>query len=173
MSKAEAVQSGAEEIQVKLVELGERESGEILDLEGASMNTDTTYPLVPEVLERLFKNGYVVYGLRDERGRLVAKVGLARTGDKFELDVCAHPDLQGKGLGRKVIEESLRDFLSKNPQASVFLKVHPQNPALRLYERLGFVGERSGGEYKTEPTGHGPRITMDYHDPSKEAGRAI
>jgi ribosomal protein S18 acetylase RimI-like enzyme len=173
MPKFEDTLGGAaEDIQTKLVTLSEAESEEILGIEEASMQTGTTYPLTPEVLKRLFAEGkYIIYGLRDERGALVAKVGLATVGDRFELDVCTRPDLQGKGLGKRVIEESLRDFLSRNPEASVFLKVHPENPALRLYERLGFVGEKVGEEYKTEPTAHGPRILMDYHSPDESKGK--
>ena len=53
--------------------------------------------------------------------------------------------------------------MSENKNLDIFLKVHPDNPALRLYEKVGFEAPRkSSGEYEIEQTDYGLRIKMDY-----------
>jgi ribosomal protein S18 acetylase RimI-like enzyme len=55
--------------------------------------------------------------------------------DKVEImQIQIHPLFQGKGLGRKVIEQVIADSNSK----FIELTVLKENPALNLYERLGF-----------------------------------
>jgi len=55
--------------------------------------------------------------------------------EKIEImQIQIHPDFQGCGFGRRVIEQILIDSKSK----PVALSVLKSNPAKRLYERLGF-----------------------------------
>lgn len=55
------------------------------------------------------------------------------------LNLCVHPEWQGKGLGRKLILRLLK-IARKHGAETAFLEVRVNNrPALRLYERLGFV----------------------------------
>ena len=58
-----------------------------------------------------------------------------------ELAVAVVPSERGTGLGRALLERLLAEV------GAVSLSVEPDNPALRLYERLGFekVGEAGGG----------------------------
>jgi ribosomal protein S18 acetylase RimI-like enzyme len=152
-----------EEPKYELKKLNRNRINEIVSLEETSMKTDTTFPLTNNELTELFEDGYIAYGYENQSGKLIAKVGFEKVSDKrYELDVCVHPDLQGKGIGKKVMEESLEKILSKN-KFNIFLKVHPLNPALNLYTKIGFIGDKdSTGNYKTQKTDNGPRITMDY-----------
>ncbi len=62
------------------------------------------------------------------------------------LNLCVHPDWQGRGLGRKLIERLLK-IASQHGAESAFLEVRESNlAALALYGHLGFVeiGRRRG-----------------------------
>ncbi len=60
------------------------------------------------------------------------------------LSVAVHPDYQGKGVGRKLLEAGLRYLRNKGVRA-VRLEVRPDNAVARhLYEKAGF---RPCGEY--------------------------
>jgi len=50
------------------------------------------------------------------------------------LFVTVDPDLRGKGIGRKLIEKSIAEC-----KGEVKLHVEYDNPAKRLYERIGFT----------------------------------
>ena len=55
--------------------------------------------------------------------------------DKVELgNICIAPEFQGKGLGTTIINQ----ILNENKHKNIYLKVFKQNPAIRLYKRLGF-----------------------------------
>jgi ribosomal protein S18 acetylase RimI-like enzyme len=54
--------------------------------------------------------------------------------------VCADPGYRGQGLGRRVTLEVMRGIHASNARS--FLHVVPTNPAVRLYEALGFTVAR-------------------------------
>jgi ribosomal protein S18 acetylase RimI-like enzyme len=62
--------------------------------------------------------------------------------DVPELSVAVAPGHRGRGIGGDLIERAL-ELAGAAGHAALSLSVEPDNPALRLYERLGF--ERSGG----------------------------
>ena len=65
-------------------------------------------------------------------------------GEAHLLNVCIHPDRQGHGLGKSMVEHLL-DRARVKSAASVFLEVRASNRiACKLYEKLGFneVGVR-------------------------------
>jgi GNAT superfamily N-acetyltransferase len=135
---------------------------QVFALEQAAMNTDTTYPLSKEELQSSFTRGDVFFGLwlKEPVPILVAKVGFtaANGPTNYELDIAVHPDHQGKGLGRAIMQKSIESLLKLCPSAAIFLYVHPDNArAIRLYRSQGFV-ERP----ERVTTSHGPRIIMDY-----------
>lgn len=45
-----------------------------------------------------------------------------------------HPNFQGRGMGRKVMEQVLKETKCQTAELSVL----KENPALKLYQRLGF-----------------------------------
>lgn len=79
----------------------------------------------------LLKNGYPVGLLKLQRQPLEWEI----------LQIQLAPELQGSGIGRRIIEDVLIDATAQS--AAVRLGVLKANPARRLYERLGFevIGE--------------------------------
>lgn len=62
------------------------------------------------------------------------------------LNLCVSPQAQGKGYGRRLMQK-LIDEAAAQKADTLFLEVRPSNePALRLYDSLGFneVGRRKG-----------------------------
>ncbi len=67
-------------------------------------------------------------------------------GEAQILNLCIDPDLQGQGLGRRMLERLLNEARSHDADTA-FLEVRPSNrPAVALYESAGFneVGTRRG-----------------------------
>jgi ribosomal protein S18 acetylase RimI-like enzyme len=62
-----------------------------------------------------------------------------------ELTIAVVPSCRGKGYGKELLEALLEKARSEG-YAAVSLSVEPDNPALQLYERHGFVktGDRGG-----------------------------
>jgi len=60
-------------------------------------------------------------------------------GEVHILNICVHPDLQGKGWGRELLQRTF-DLAANEYQANMcFLEVRPSNTvALSLYESEGF-----------------------------------
>ena len=48
-----------------------------------------------------------------------------------------HPEFQGRGIATSIINEYIKS--SKKEQKRIIIKTFKENPARRLYERLGFV----------------------------------
>jgi GNAT superfamily N-acetyltransferase len=55
--------------------------------------------------------------------------------------VCTHPDARGRGYAGVVMREVMRDIVAEG--STPFLHAFADNPAIRLYMRLGFVQLRS------------------------------
>jgi ribosomal-protein-alanine N-acetyltransferase len=81
--------------------------------------------------------GFVLLGHLD--GELRTALVMLRTGmqgyipENLLLFVAADPEFRGRGLGRQIIAEALRECAGP-----VKLHVEYDNPAKRLYERMGF-----------------------------------
>ena len=59
-------------------------------------------------------------------------------GESHLLNVCIHPDCQGHGFGKILVEHMLERARAKDAQR-VFLEVRPSNlVAYKLYENMGF-----------------------------------
>ncbi len=59
-------------------------------------------------------------------------------GEAHILNICVHPDYQGQGLGRKLLEHLLELVLDHNVDM-MFLEVRPTNfAAIKLYLDVGF-----------------------------------
>jgi ribosomal protein S18 acetylase RimI-like enzyme len=77
-----------------------------------------------------------------EEGLPVGLLKVARDAADWQIiQIQLAPSLQGRGLGRALLEEVIADAARAN--AALRLSVLKANPARRLYERLGFevVGE--------------------------------
>lgn len=83
------------------------------------------------------KGGFVILARVD--GKLAGAVVMLHTGmsgfvpENLLLFVVVNPALRGRGVGGQIIERALSEC-----RGDVKLHVEPDNPARRLYERLGF-----------------------------------
>lgn len=115
-------------------------------------------------LKDAWASGYEAYGVYDG-DVLIGKVAFTKMPAEYELDICVHPDYQGKGVGTFLMNEGPKILREEHPNARIFLRVHPQNPSVHLYERTGFVGKKDEhDEYLVSKTNHGPRIRMELFD---------
>ena len=99
--------------------------------------------------------GHYRVGLRPLRIMLLDKLAQfrQRRHDAFHveahiLSVAVHPDYQGRGLGRRLVQAGV-DYLAGEHVPAVRLEVRPGNPgAIHLYESLGFraVGETADSQ---------------------------
>ncbi|MBC3767717.1 GNAT family N-acetyltransferase [Neptunicella marina] len=72
-------------------------------------------------------------------GRIVGDGGL-----NFDIvDIAVHPDHQGKGLGRKIMQ-AIMDYLEKNTLKGAYITLMADVPA--LYEKFGFTYTRPESE---------------------------
>jgi predicted GNAT family acetyltransferase len=55
--------------------------------------------------------------------------------------VCTHPDARGRGFGGVVMREVMREIVKRG--RTPFLHAFADNPAVRLYEKLGFEQRRT------------------------------
>ncbi len=62
-----------------------------------------------------------------------------------ELGIALLPEYRGQGIGTALLEHLLE--AAKNLYPAISLSVSPNNPAIRLYERLGFVTVDIRNEY--------------------------
>ncbi|HMV46266.1 MAG TPA: N-acetyltransferase, partial [Blastocatellia bacterium] len=60
-----------------------------------------------------------------------------------ELTIALLPEFRGRGIGEKLMTQMLSHAL--NHHAAVCLSVSPDNPALRLYQKLGFETVKEEG----------------------------
>jgi GNAT superfamily N-acetyltransferase len=85
----------------------------------------------------------------DNKTRLVGALCMLETGmsgyvpSHILLYVSVHPDLRGKGMGRQLVQRAV----DRCPGA-VKLHVEYDNPAKRLYERLGFTSKYAEMRYE-------------------------
>ncbi|HEY1577756.1 MAG TPA: GNAT family N-acetyltransferase [Terracidiphilus sp.] len=73
---------------------------------------------------------------------------LAMTGQRMRIPgfvevsaVCTHPEVRGRGYAGILMSEVIRDIAAEG--ATPILHALAENPAVRLYERLGFTHRRS------------------------------
>ena len=93
------------------------------------------------------KGGFVL--LAEEDGQPVGSVVMLRTGMKgyipenVLLYVAVRPDMRGRGVGGRIIRRSL-----EAAKGDVKLHVEYENPAKRLYERIGFTSKYAEMRYE-------------------------
>ncbi|MCC5811574.1 MAG: ribosomal protein S18-alanine N-acetyltransferase [Ectothiorhodospiraceae bacterium] len=106
----------------------------VLRVERASYD----FPWTEGVFRDCLRVGYGCWVLHDARsiaGHLILSVV---AGEAHVLNLCVHPDQQGRGLGAQLLEYGL-SAASRLGAEMVFLEVRPSNQvAVRLYERAGF-----------------------------------
>ena len=61
------------------------------------------------------------------------------------IDITLLPQFRGKGIGTFLLQELIQK--SNKVQKKISLHVEPDNPALQLYQRLGFIHLRNNGRH--------------------------
>ncbi|MES9960377.1 MAG: ribosomal protein S18-alanine N-acetyltransferase [Sedimenticola sp.] len=81
-------------------------------------------------------------------------------GEAHILNICIHPEMQGKGLGRRLMHRFIT-LARERTADTIFLEVRSSNQAaIHLYDTLGFneVGRRRG--YYPAPEGREDAIVL-------------
>lgn len=71
---------------------------------------------------------------------------VAPPGEAWVLSAATHPDYRGQGVGSALLTGLLATFRAVGIRTA-WLTVHPLNPALRLYQRHGFVRVSEHADY--------------------------
>lgn len=103
-----------------------------------------THPWSEGIFKDCLTNGHECW-LMIASGKVVGHgIVSVAAGESHLLNVCVHPDCQGNGFGRVMVEHLLIRARERNA-SSMFLEVRPSNVvAYQLYEKLGFneIGRR-------------------------------
>lgn len=93
--------------------------------------------------------GFILAGYDDDRLASAVIVNETCMGgfipENILVYIATHSDFRGKGIGGKMMREALQ-----TAKGDVALHVEPNNPAKRLYERLGFTNKYLEMRYKKE-----------------------
>ena len=97
-----------------------------------------THPWSEGIFTDCLNNGHECWVLVSQQRIVGHGVLSVAAGESHLLNVCVHPDCQGNGFGRQVVEHLLARARAREAR-SVFLEVRPSNAvACQLYENLGF-----------------------------------
>lgn len=103
-----------------------------------------THPWTEGIFRDCIESGYECWVLTFGDRTIGHAVSTIAAGESHILNVCVHPECQGNGFGRMLVEHLL-SRAHHHEAGKVFLEVRPSNQvAQRLYEKLGFneVGVR-------------------------------
>lgn len=93
------------------------------------------------------KGGFVLLALENEK--IIAGVVINDTGmkgyipDHFLVYIATHENYRGNGIGTKLLKKSINEC-----QGDIALHVEYDNPALRLYEKMGFTNKYAEMRFK-------------------------
>ncbi len=84
--------------------------------------------------------GFVLVG--SEHDKIVGAVVVNKTGmqgyipENILVYIATHNQLRGKGIGKQLMQEAM-----DHAEGAIALHVEPDNPAKKLYEKLGFTNK--------------------------------
>ncbi len=116
------------------------------DLERVMAIEEKVYPFcwTRAIFHDCLRTGYACRVVETDQGLAGYAVLSYGAGEAHVLNIAVHPEMQGRGIGRALLEHLLE--LAKRYHAeAVFLEVRPSNHiAMRLYDTMGFnqVGMR-------------------------------
>ena len=97
------------------------------------------------------KGGLIVLGIEEGSQKLIGAVVMLRTGmsgyipENIVLFACVDPDYRGKGYGKTLLQSAMSSV-----DGDIKLHVEYDNPAKRLYERLGFTNKYAEMRFSAE-----------------------
>ncbi|MDG1233520.1 MAG: ribosomal protein S18-alanine N-acetyltransferase [Pseudomonadales bacterium] len=119
---------------------------QLTDLPGVLRNErgGYTHPWSEGIFKDCLRNGQECWLLMCGDQNVGHGILSVAAGEAHLLNVCVHPDFQGNGFGRVLVEHMLKRA-RKGEASTIFLEVRPSNVvACELYDKLGFneVGVR-------------------------------
>lgn len=107
---------------------------EVLEIERGAY----AFPWSPGIFRDCLRVGYSCWTLELRTAVVAYGILSVGSGEAHLLNLCVRKDLQGTGLGRKVLQH-LFGVAREHHADAMFLEVRPSNrAALRLYESMGF-----------------------------------
>lgn len=86
------------------------------------------------------------FAVIEQHGQPVGRIYLRRSGSEIRLmDIALVPEKRGQGIGRSLVEALVR--IAREDANEITLHVEPNNPAMKLYDRLGFKLIENRGVY--------------------------
>ena len=96
------------------------------------------YPWTEGNFRDCLKSNYYACVLEEDKTMIGYALMSMAAGEAHVLNICIHPDQQGKGLGRTLLH-SLENTASENNVDMLLLEVRASNKvAITLYESMGF-----------------------------------
>ena len=96
------------------------------------------YPWTEGVFRDCLRNGQECWLLISSNLNVGHGILSIAAGESHLLNVCVHPDFQGHGFGRILVEHVL-ERARAGKASTIFLEVRPSNvAACELYDKLGF-----------------------------------
>ena len=114
----------------------------VMAIEGAAYS----HPWSPGIFRDCINAGYTCMLMLLDDVAIGHAVMSTAVGEAHILNICVHPDYQGRGLGRRFLEHLLNVAVQKSADTA-FLEVRASNKsALSLYDSIGFneIGVRPG-----------------------------
>ena len=113
---------------------------QLTDLPGVLRNErgGYTHPWSEGIFKDCLRNGQECWLLMCGDQNVGHGILSVAAGESHLLNVCVHPDFQGHGFGR-ILVEHLLERARTGEASTIFLEVRPSNvAACELYDRLGF-----------------------------------
>ncbi|MBT4615923.1 MAG: ribosomal protein S18-alanine N-acetyltransferase [Gammaproteobacteria bacterium] len=97
-----------------------------------------THPWTEGIFRDCLRNGQDCWLLMCSDQNVGHGILSVAAGESHLLNVCVHPDFQGHGFGR-ILVEHLLERARTGEASTIFLEVRPSNvAACELYDKLGF-----------------------------------
>lgn len=135
------------EVTVRKLNPGDVEALSIIEADSFSM------PWSEKDLRALLDRSYCMYLVAEAEGSVVGFCGLTNLCNEGNIDnVVVKRSCRGRGIGRRLLQELLRQGEAQGI-GDFTLEVRVSNlPAIRLYEKMGFVSEGIRPRFYEKPT---------------------
>lgn len=127
---------------MRLRRMREEDLPAVLEIEAKNYNFPWSEGIFNDCLKAANYSCWVCEELDNIVGYSILSIAV---GESHIMNICVEPQLQGKGVGSKMLENMID--LARKKSESIFLEVRPSNiAAIALYDKRGFneIGRRKG-----------------------------